>query len=477
MPIDIKRVTPIHFNNKTDSTQNYVTNSNGTRKYYDVCTLSLPQPIVLSNCEVKLETLAIYNSWSTISAANNNNTFSIIYDTVPLNPAGTTSSQIIFTITLPDGTYEYTDINQALFDAQVEYGLYCYACGPPETTSGAASVTDDIVVPLSLEVIPTQYSVRLTCSPWGLPRELGPLQFSTNTAGGSPFYGYITASGWANSNFPSETTIATYYQTNQPQNLVCSNTTAVTSANFATLTTPCTNSNIPRFRIPSGFGVIIGFPAGDYPSSLPTGPYSMFYNSNTDPIEILSSLPPQISKYPTINIGCNLIQEVVNPYYPDILYTIAPNVPPGDLVQSINLATFRQAQNGTYAEIIIRLYDENNDPLPITDPNRSYTITVQPVESSNHSIEGSGNFDDSIGYTGSMDESPKLIAEQTDQINFQGLKNVRGDQPTFPLEPKYMQPKRKPISSVPPVQVVGSGLTTQNLVPQINNPFMKRTRF
>lgn len=442
MPIAINHVTPIHFNNQLDSTTDFVTDTDGTRKYYDTCTLTLQQPILVTNCEVKLETLAIYHSWYAISDENKNNTFQIIFDDVYISQAS--QVQVVFNIVLPDGSYEITDINDALQAALVSYGLFMFACTPSASAAGGIGISSDVIVPLEIATNAVQAKVALITKPWGIPLSQSPLGIDPAATTPVNFYNYITPLGWANSSLAASIpTLGTWWgpgtaptAVNQilTNAVVINAPTSGTKGDYSALVLPTVNSRQPRFRIPAGFGSVIGFPAGDYPSAAPTTNYPAFYNPLTDITTTLSLFPPQITLYNSIIIGCNLVKEVVNPYYPDFLYSINPNVRPGDLVSSINLATFRKAQDGTYSTISIRLYTENNQLLPIRDPNRNFTITIQPIEGNGSGVGNPGTYRDSIGYSHSQpNQTPLAINEEANQVNIQNFTN-KGRTPSFPRD-------------------------------------------
>ncbi|GMG17807.1 unnamed protein product [Phytophthora fragariaefolia] len=74
------------------------------------------RPVDLSKPEVALGSISIFYSWNAITAARGNNSFKLIW------PTGATTQT--FTITLPDGTYEASDINAYLQYWSIQNGLY-----------------------------------------------------------------------------------------------------------------------------------------------------------------------------------------------------------------------------------------------------------------------------------------------------------------------------------------------------------------
>ncbi|GMF35049.1 unnamed protein product [Phytophthora lilii] len=74
------------------------------------------QPIDFSQYEIALGSISIYYSWRAITAQRQNNSFKIIWPT-----ASTTTT---YTITLPDGTYSASDINNYLQYWSIQNNLY-----------------------------------------------------------------------------------------------------------------------------------------------------------------------------------------------------------------------------------------------------------------------------------------------------------------------------------------------------------------
>ncbi|GMF23715.1 unnamed protein product [Phytophthora lilii] len=74
------------------------------------------QPIDFSQYEIALGSISIYYSWRAITAQRQNNSFKIIWPT-----ASTTTT---YSITLPDGTYSASDINNYLQYFCIQNNLY-----------------------------------------------------------------------------------------------------------------------------------------------------------------------------------------------------------------------------------------------------------------------------------------------------------------------------------------------------------------
>jgi hypothetical protein len=67
---------------------------------------NFPASVDLSNYDIALADLSIYYSWYSISQAQGNNTFSIQF------PNGSVNTT--YNITIPDGTYSVSDLNNFL---------------------------------------------------------------------------------------------------------------------------------------------------------------------------------------------------------------------------------------------------------------------------------------------------------------------------------------------------------------------------
>jgi hypothetical protein len=167
--------------------------------------------------------LALYYSWYSISQAQNNNKFSIQF------PSG--SGNTTYNITIPDGTYSVSDLNNYLQYFFFQNGLYIQN-----------STTSAITYYMQFVENPTAYRIQLIS--YALP---------TSLPAGSTNGGGIT--------FPTTS--------RQPQ-LVVNNT---------------------------GFGSIVGFSNGTYPSAQT----SSTYTQNGD-------LVPQVSPVQSVLMQCSIVQ-------------------------------------------------------------------------------------------------------------------------------------------------------------------------
>jgi len=163
--------------------------------------------VEMGEVEVALGSASLFYSWRNITANKNNNTFNIIHPT--------TSAVVVLTLTIPDGGYEISDLNNYLKWYLISNGYYIQ-----NTASG------DQTVYCEFRVNPSTYSVEFVSYP--LPTALpsgytagSAITFPSSTRG--PQLGIINANfgkviGFAVGTFPSSapTIITTVASTMTP---------------------------------------------------------------------------------------------------------------------------------------------------------------------------------------------------------------------------------------------------------------------
>ena len=182
-----------------------------------------PSSVDLSNFDIALADLSLYYSWYSISGALQNNSFSINF------PNGTGNTT--YNITIPDGTYSVSDLNNFLQFYFYSQGLYIQN-----------NTTGDITYYMQLVENPTAYKIQLISYP--LPTSLP----AGTTNGGGIVFPTVSR---------------------QPQLVI----------------------NSP------GFGELIGFSVGTYPSTQNSSTYTL--NGN---------LVPQLSPVQSILMQCSVVQ-------------------------------------------------------------------------------------------------------------------------------------------------------------------------
>ena len=114
--------------------------------------LSLPSVVDLSDYDVAVGQAYLYYSWYSISSANQNNTYQFVYPT----SAGSTT----YTVVIPDGAYNISDLNAHLQYFCIQNGLYI-----TNNTTGLNTYY------LSFQLSPTAYNAQFisTALPTSLP--------------------------------------------------------------------------------------------------------------------------------------------------------------------------------------------------------------------------------------------------------------------------------------------------------------------
>jgi hypothetical protein len=138
--------------------------------------------------------------------------------------------------------------------------------------------------------------------------------------------------------------------------------TGYTNPNSITL-----GGNGPQLVIPAGFTSLSGFAVGTFPAA----PQTALYQVN-------SISPPQITQQPTINVNCNLANNVDFTNGSSTIYSFnATNKVAGSLIELT--PTFRDwlliAPGGNYTAITISLTDQLGSPITIYDTT-GFVITL-----------------------------------------------------------------------------------------------------
>jgi hypothetical protein len=270
------------------NTSNLVSSSNNNVYRYE-----FPQGSVkfIDNDRVAIGNINMFYSWFNITAALNNNTFSIDFPVF-----GTLN------ITVPDGFYDITSLNSYIQQEFITNDLYLI------DTNG------DFVYYLELVENPTVYAVQQNSYP--VPTALPA--------------GFTAPAGWPG--FPG----------------IAETPLLIVAAN--------------------DFRNIIGFNAGTTPAVAQATTFSK-----------TSDFTPQVSPVSSIVVLCSLINSrLSNP--PQILYSFAPDVAFGSLIQSKpNEYAYINIQPGSYNCIDIEFRDQNFNPLPLIDTNLIIQLLIKTI--------------------------------------------------------------------------------------------------
>ena len=118
------------------------TNQTSTNQY----TYKFSRPLDLSQYEIALGSVSIYYSWRAITAARRNNSFQLIW------PTGSTTTT--YTITIPDGTYSASDLNNYIQYWCIQNNLYLV-----NNSTGAYYYF------ISIQTNPSSYAIQFNLNP------------------------------------------------------------------------------------------------------------------------------------------------------------------------------------------------------------------------------------------------------------------------------------------------------------------------
>jgi len=338
---------------------NFILNSsnlvgvNNNQFKYDFINGSFTIP---EDAEISISQITIPYSFYNISNALGNNTFSY---SIPTGASNTT-----ITVTLNDGFYGISDLNNALNKSLRENNFYFYNL----STVGFSNISSsDIIYPIQFSTNASNYTNTITFQyiPNGTAGVIS--QFGTNWV-------------WANpSNFP-------------------------TNASLPTITIPQQNSNNIS-KSTYGLGNIIGFTNATYPSTsalyyglTPTFSTNIPSISNSIPLTIngntlktynyngsISSLTiqaanPAFSPLGTfvngIIVRCNLVENNIT-MPSDILDSFAITSTFGSNINYLPSTNHTaKLKQGKVSSLIISLFDENLNPLIANDPNVLISLSI-----------------------------------------------------------------------------------------------------
>ena len=243
---------------------------------------------------IALQSVYQYFSIFNITSDYGNNTFSYTW-----------FDGVEYTITIPDGYYEISDLNsyfQSIMIANTHY-----------MTNSAGQ----FIYFLEFIVNTSRYAVQINSYPLDTTIQ------STN--------GYILPSG-------------------------------------ASWSVP-TTSTLSQFNInTSGFGEVLGYEIGSYPSN----------QTGSTTASFLSSVAPQITPYSSILVSCNLVNNrAVIPS--NILSSYTPlGTSIGGLFKfEPNYLQFADVEDGQYTQLVIELRDQLSRSIIIRDPNMLMTLYTE----------------------------------------------------------------------------------------------------
>lgn len=258
--------------------------------------------------KLALASLQMYYSTFNITTANRNNSFSYKW----VN--GTD-----YAVTVPDGFYDISALNNFLHFTMVQNGHYLVAS------------TGDYVYLMTLGINPVRYAVELNC-------------FGINSA-------LATANSWV---LPTSPTWVIPTAFIVPELIVGTN----------------------------NFGLVIGFVAGTYPIGTISGtPPAQTQNPvYTTDQQFLSTLIPQVTPVSSFILTCSLINN--NYAVPNnLIYSFTPQGVIGEqFTVAPNQYVFIDILPAQYSRFQVSFIDQNYRPVSIQDPNMTIQLVISDGE-------------------------------------------------------------------------------------------------
>ena len=278
-----------------------------------------PNSINLSNKYIAVTSISMFYSWFNILATSSNNTLSYTWTV----GAVTTT----YTVTIPDGLYEISQLNAYLQWVSIQNGTYLI------------DASGDNVYYLELLVNPTRYAVQLNTF-------LVPTSLPVGYTQPSNFPGYPSQTFNPIVTFPSAFNAIVGYP-----------------AGFAS------NNNVNDAYVPP-----TASSSNNYVSKNTTGPVGT--------LSYLSNTAPQVQ--PNNNVLFSL-STINNPYAQpgSIIYSLNPNVNAGEQIYvSPPNFMWNKLLDGTYSELRLTLLGTNLQPLIINDPNMTILLSIKDRDES-----------------------------------------------------------------------------------------------
>lgn len=300
--------------NRTNLTDN---GKNNTLVY------KFPRSVQFKNAEIAVSQISMYYSWYNISSALGNNVFT--YKWIDENS---------YTITIPDGLYEISDVNAYFQSEMIKNNHYL------------ANASGDYVYYINMEVNQSRYAIQINT-------------FEVPTA--------------------AEATAASL--TDPSTNFVFRDNGANTNNNYN-----------PKVTIPSGFNNIIGFDANfstdfnvaDGFSAPASQTYiskssasTLSYISHSYSGSTYSAGTPDVQPNSSVLIN---IDKVVNEYAQPtgILYSVVPNVAIGSLINERPAEySFAKLTDGIYNELRVQFLGTDLKEIAIQDPEITLLLVIK----------------------------------------------------------------------------------------------------
>ena len=276
---------------------------------------NFPNSVLFKDSYVAVSNVSMYYSWFNISTAFANNVFTYNWR------QGTTTTT--YTITVPNGLYEISSLNQLLQFNMIANGTYLV------TLTGGLNV----------------YFAEFVLNPSRYAVQINTYMIPTSFAAYAPAPINIT------------TGLALV-----PPSVVCN----------PVITLPAEINEI--------FGYVAGFATDANTGNPPGVPATTQYvskNQTTGTISYISTTAPNVQPNSSVLISCSAVD---NPYAQptSIIYSITPSVAVGAIINEKPPAfMWNRLINGTYNQLRIVILGTNLVPLAINDPAMTIVLVIK----------------------------------------------------------------------------------------------------
>jgi hypothetical protein len=269
-----------------------------------------PNSVIFKDKYIAVSSISMFYSWFNILNTYNNNILTYTWT------SGTTTTT--YTINIPNGLYEISDINNYIQFICIQNGTYW-------------SSFSNNYYPIELLVNANRYAVQLNTY-------LIPTSLPTDASVPANFPGWPTTEQNSVVSFPAQFNKIVGYD-----------------ANFQS------NPNLGNAFVPS-----TPFKGNNYVAKLAGGQLSY-----------LSNFSPEVQ--PNSNVLFN-ISNISNPYAipSSVIYSLSPSVKIGEQITDVppNFI-WNKLIDGTYNELRLQLKGVDNQPLQINDPNMTILLTIR----------------------------------------------------------------------------------------------------
>ena len=292
---------------------------------------NFPSSVLFKDTYVAISSASMYYSWFNIREAYGNNKISYTWN---IDDVGV-PTPITYSLTIPDGLYEVSAINQFLQFEMIKNGHY------------GIDATGNNVYFVELTVNPARYAVQINTY------LVDTTQFHSGGGGAK----YLKPAGW----------------------------------NPATSTTHFN----PVVTVPIQLGVLLGFRGGVKTYGNSGNPNTTAYIAGTTladgttpftpttniskiqalgTLSVVSNASPDIQPNSSVLITCSSVD---NPYASpsSVIYTLTPNVGAGEIITEKPPAfMWNKLIGGTYNQIRIGLLGNDLSPLQLRDPAMTFVL-------------------------------------------------------------------------------------------------------